>query len=114
MSTTYTEQRTEGGWCLIAIQGTLDAPGTMEIEEALQALLTGYGEPVIVDLSGVTIMSSYGLRMLLVIAKALHAGGGELHLAGANRSVMEIITLSGCDTVFPVYRTVADAVRALG
>ena len=99
---------------MIAIQDTLDAPGTMDIEESLFAHLAGHGGPVIIDLSGVTILSSYGLRMLLRIAKELKANGGMLHLAGPAPRVMEIIELSGCDTVFPIHATLDDAIHALG
>ncbi len=111
---TFTEQRTEDGWCVIAIQGMLNAPGTMAVEEALSSHLAGRSEPVILDISEVAFLSSYGLRMLLSLAKALKAAGGELHLAGPGPHVMEIITLSGCDTVFPIHPTLADAIRELG
>jgi anti-anti-sigma regulatory factor len=51
--------------------------------------------------------------MLLVTAKALMNAGGQLHLAGANDSVMQVIQLAGYDTMFPVYGSVDEALLHL-
>jgi stage II sporulation protein AA (anti-sigma F factor antagonist) len=95
--------------------GTLDAPNTMTIEDSFRARLLDLGaRQVIVDLSSVDYMSSYGLRMLLIGAKTLSNQGGALHLAGPNPNVMAVIRLAGYDTMFPVYETVEEAILLLG
>lgn len=93
---------------------SLDAPSTMAIENEFQALLLSEGGTVIVDLSQLDYMSSYGLRMLLTGAKNLHNGGGALHLASANENIMQIITVAGYDTMFPVHDSVEDALLYIG
>lgn len=113
MPVTYTEEFLEKGLRQVSLEGTLDAPGAMAIENGFQEVLTGQGGQVIIDLSGVDFMSSYGLRMLLVGAKALHAAGGGLHLAAATPHVMQVIHVAGYDTMFPVYETVQDAIITL-
>ena len=113
MAVTFGEELLQNGLRKIALEGTLDAPSAMAIEDEFKATLLEGGGAVIVDLSGVDYMSSYGLRMLLVGAKALHTVGGGLHLAAPNEHVMKVITVAGYDTMFPVHETVADAVLNL-
>lgn len=113
MSTTCKQERLEDNLRKVMIHGKLDAPSTMAIEKELRTMLLEEPDQIIVDLSGVDYMSSYGLRLLLICAKALQDSKGGLHLAGANQRVMEIITMAGYDTLFPVYETVEDALLAL-
>lgn len=113
MRVTFTEEELENGLYKFSLEGTLDAPGTITIEDDFQKSLVGVASRVIIDLAGVDYMSSYGLRMLLISAKSLKNVGGELHLAGATPNVMELIRLAGYDTMFPVYETVEDAILFL-
>jgi anti-sigma B factor antagonist len=113
MQVTFTEEELENGLYKFSLEGTLDAPGTITIEDDFQQSLTQAGGQVIIDLAGVDYMSSYGLRMLLICAKALKNAGGELHLAGPTPNVMELIKLAGYDTMFPVYETVEEAILFL-
>lgn len=113
MSVTFTEESIENGLYKVSLKGTLDAPGAMAIEDQFKATLLERGGNVIADLSGLDYMSSYGLRMLLVGAKALHDKGGGLHLAAPNQYVRDVIRLAGYDTMFPVYETTEDAILFL-
>jgi anti-anti-sigma factor len=97
---------------IIGLQGTLDAPNTMQIEEDFRAMLAEESRPVIIDLSGVDFVSSYGLRMLLTAAQRLQAFGG-LHLSGANEHVLRTIKVAGYNTMFPVFDTVEQALDSL-
>jgi len=114
MSITIQEELLDKGLRKISLQGILDAPGAMAIEEQFRARLLEKGGKVIVDMKGVEYMSSYGLRMLLVGAKALRDQKGELHLAAPNPHVMKVITLAGYDTMFPVHETIEDALLYAG
>jgi anti-anti-sigma factor len=110
MSLTMTEETLENGLRKITLVGTLDAPSTMSIENEFQSLVSQKGNQVIIDLSGVDFMSSYGLRMFLVAAKEVHTNGGALYLAGPNQKVMQVIQMAGYDTMFPVYESVEEAI----
>ena len=113
MSVSIALEELDGGLRKIALDGTLDAPGTIDIENEFQSMLLNQGGNVIVDLGELVYMSSYGLRMLLLGAKSLKDAGGEMHLAAANERVMELISLAGYDTMFPVHPSVEDAIRFL-
>ncbi len=113
MGVKLAEEFMNNGLLKISLGGSLDAPGAMGIEEQFQNRLKEQGGSVIVDLSGLEYMSSYGLRMLLMAAKALHDQGGALMLAAPKTHVMDVIRVAGYDTMFPVYQTVDEALIAL-
>jgi anti-anti-sigma factor len=113
MGVAFDDEIVDQGLHKITLVGTLDAPGTMEIENEFQNHLLAVGGMVVVDLSHVDYMSSYGLRMFLLAAKALHNSGGQLHLAAPNQNVMQIIHVAGYDTMFPVYETLEEALLYL-
>jgi anti-anti-sigma factor len=58
-------------------------------------------------------MSSYGLRMLLIGAKALRESDGNFYLASPNEHVSRVISVAGYDTIFPVYHSVQEAIADL-
>lgn len=113
MAVKFYEETIKPGLHLISLDGTLDAPGTMSIEDMFRDHLLGLGGAMVVNLAGVDYMSSYGLRMFLITAKALINAGGQLYLAGPKDSVMQVIHLSGYDTMFPVYKSVEEALHHL-
>jgi anti-sigma B factor antagonist len=114
MSVTFTEEQLTDTIRKISLDGTLDAPSAMSIEDEFKAILMAKSSQVIVDLNNIDYMSSYGLRMLLVGAKTLNSKGGGLHLVAPNEHVMKVITVAGYDQMFPVYETLEDALQALG
>ncbi len=114
MGVSLSSQTLDNSLLMISLIGSLDAPGTIEIEGEFQTLIREHGGRLIVELSELEYMSSYGLRMLLLGAKSMGESGGELHLAAPNPRVMELITLAGYDTMFPVHETIEDARNVLG
>jgi anti-anti-sigma factor len=51
------------------------------------------GKPLELDLSGVTEMDSAGVQVLMMLKKGIDESGGELHLVGHSRPVVEIFEL---------------------
>jgi len=113
MSVTLKEENISARVRLITLEGTLDAPNAMAIEDEFKDLLTEHHYHVIVDLSGVDYMSSYGLRMLLIGAKSLHGTEGGFYLACPNEHVSRVISVAGYDSMFPVYHSVQEAIADL-
>jgi anti-sigma B factor antagonist len=113
MSVAFSEERLESDLLKMDLTGSLDAPGAMAIEEQFQERLKQEGGNVIIDLSGLEYMSSYGLRMILLSAKTLHDNGGGLHVAVPAGHVMDVIKMAGYDTMFPVYESVDEAILFL-
>lgn len=57
----------------VRLTGRLDSPAVDSIELRFTASVVPHGKHAIVDLSGVSILTSMGLRMLITVAKALSA-----------------------------------------
>ena len=85
MSTTLEREDIKKGVYLFAVHGDLDAAGGLAVKDEFETYVAENPARCIVDLSDVSYMSSYGLRVLLSVAKILQEGGGELHLAARGK-----------------------------
>ncbi len=84
-----------GASLVVHVEGRLDSITTPAFEvHCLQAVAQGE-RALILDFSTLDYLSSNGLRSILVIAKAVAAGGGECVLANAQGIVREVFELSG-------------------
>ncbi len=95
---------------IIGLRGRLDAVTSPAVEQRLLALVAQGEVRVAFDLSGLSYISSLGLRVLMVVAKQVQTGGGKLALATLTDSVREIFNLAGFTQLFTVFQTVDEAV----
>jgi serine/threonine-protein kinase RsbW len=94
--------------------GRLDAVGTQNSIGQVNAAVAAGARHVLLDLGGVTFMSSTGLRALLLVRKELLAHGGQLRLCNLQPHVQEVFTLTGFTQVFAIHHTREEALRAFG
>ena len=80
----------------------IDAANAEATEREVLAGLARSGPSVALDLSAVTYISSAGLRVLLVSAKAAKAAGGKAMVVGAQGAVLDVIRMSGFDKIIPL------------
>lgn len=95
---------------IIGLHGRLDASTSPVVEKQLLALAAEGQVRIALDLSGLSYISSLGLRVLMVVAKQVQTGGGNLALAALNENVREIFNLAGFTHLFSVFQTVDEAV----
>ena len=95
--------------------GRIDFAGAQALEAALaDAIEREAGERgVVVDLGGVVYISSVGLRVLMVAAKALRARKAAIAVASLQPIVAEIFEISRFHHVVDVRRDVRDAIGAI-
>ena len=67
----------------IALEGRLDIDGVQAIDVRFTALTTSGKSNVVLDLAGVTILASIGIRLLVTAARAQRARGGKIAIACA-------------------------------
>ena len=103
----------EPGIVQISIGGRFDAEGGAEIRSQFMGALNPPDRLVIVEMSGVDLLASSGIRLLLAGAKTMKAGGGKLVIASAQSQVEYPITVSGVDTVVPLFKSVDLAMNAM-
>lgn len=106
-------EETLGGALLVSASGRLDS-NTAGILEAVLPARVQANPSTILDLAEVAYVSSAGLRVLLIGAKAAKAKGHRLVLIGLSPSVREVFDISGFSTIFTIAPDVESALVALG
>lgn len=103
--------RTQHDVTVVAFAGNLDSHTAPQAQQALDGILAGGAQKMVVDFTALDYISSAGLRVLLGTAKRLRGAGGALHLFGLNETVQEVFDISGFSTILAVSRTEAEALK---
>ncbi|MEI8167204.1 MAG: anti-sigma factor antagonist [Chloroflexales bacterium] len=99
---------------ILPLTGRVDAVTAPQVNREVHAQIGAGARFVLLDLAGVTFLSSSGLRALLLIRKELMTLGGELRLTGLQPQVYEVFTLTGFTQVFAIHATVDEARTSFG
>lgn len=95
---------------LIRVVGEIDHHTAKELRiKTENALSQMGGTNILFDFSDVTFMDSSGIGMLIGRYKQVQALGGRLAILSANKTVTEIILLSGVNQLLPLFDTIQDA-----
>ncbi len=98
----------------LALSGRLDTAGVGRIETRFTASVVPAGKHALVDLSGVTFVSSLGIRMLVGVARALAQKQARMILFGAQPLVSESLDHASLGRIIPIVADEAAAMKALG
>ena len=98
-----------GGEMHLILNGRLDLEGTQAIEQGFSFATTVRKESIIVDLAGVSFMSSIGIRLLLTAAKAQVNRGGKIVLAAPQPMVRKVFEMAGIDKLIPLVADIETA-----
>ena len=96
---------------LLTLTGRLDAETAPELERRCERLIGNQTRRLIVNVGTLDSLSSAGLRTLLSTCKSLQKQNGKLVLVAVAGPVRQIIELAGFEKIFPLYATVAEAVK---
>ena len=94
---------------VIEVKGRLDAVTSPKLEEECQGLIDQGEKAIIMDLGGVDYISSAGLRTILILARKLNGSGGQIRFCGLRGMVQEVFSISGFNTLFPIFPSVTEA-----
>jgi anti-anti-sigma factor len=108
MEIQYTEL--DNGIRLITLIGTLDMQGTFSVEVQFARHCAGEGVRVLVDLSGVTYLSSIGIPMLINTARSVASQGGKMGLVGPIYDVHRVLEITGVTLIIPIFHDFDTAV----
>ena len=86
------------------LTGRLDGTNAAQYDLEISTLLNTAGPSFSIDLSGLTYISSLGLRVFLKAAKALKQQNKKLILSNPNPDVLEILLMSGFDQIIEIER----------
>lgn len=103
----------DGDIRLIKLSGALDIHGVNDVELEFVRLCTGENTCVLVDLSKVNYISSIGIPLLINSAKSLTRQGGKMALLNPQKSVENVLELTGIPLIIPIYQSLNTAVAEL-
>lgn len=86
----------------LTLTGRLDGLSSPELERQVSALISSGVHTLIFDLSGLEYVSSAGLRVFIIAAKKLKAGGGVARFTDLSPAVHEVFQISGLLTALGV------------
>jgi anti-anti-sigma factor len=103
----------QGAITLVAVSGNVDPVTSKDLDNDLRGQLQQGRFKIVADFSQVNYMSSAGFRVLLGVLKECRAKGGDLVLAAPQKSIIQLLEMSGFTSFLKVYPTVPDAVAQL-
>ncbi|QYC41566.1 Anti-sigma-F factor antagonist RsfA [Nonomuraea coxensis DSM 45129] len=97
---------------LITVTGELDVTNAAGLESLLERSAPP-GEPVILDLGGLTFMDCGGLHLLLRLRDRLRSRAAGLHVAAVHGSPAFLLRITGVGRVLDLHPSVGQALVAV-
>lgn len=90
-----------GDYTRIIVEGRVDTNTSPQFQ---QAILNAFQKDsnIVIDFVNVQYVSSAGLRALLIGQKTAASKGGSMKLTNVCEAVMEVITMSGFDSILTI------------
>jgi anti-anti-sigma factor len=104
---------TDGSLATLTITGTIDTRASAEFEAALKKAVEGGVNRAILDFAKVDLITSSGIRVLVMFAKRLQSAGGGLVMCALTPDVLRVFEISGLASQFKIAATKAEAVAKL-
>ena len=102
----------ENGVTLISLHGRFDATAAPDAESAFKDYISEHLDRVVLDLADVEYISSGGLRVIIMLSKALEKSGGAFRLCALSPFVSEVFELTNLDKRYVVCDSRADAIAS--
>jgi len=81
---------------------------------SVASLLAGGDRKVVIDLAGVDYIDSASIGCLMDLYRQATAAGGKLNLAGVQKRVETMLTMTGAQNFLEIHPDEASAVRSFG
>ena len=98
----YAKTAGEDGEMMVTIEGTLDAVTAPELREVVDELVHAQCARVKLDLSGLRLIDSSGVGVIVSLFKRVKAFGGQVSIVGVRDQPLAIFRLLRLDRVFPM------------
>lgn len=103
----------DSGILIATVGGRIDSANSMDCHEALGAGIAPDDQSLLLNMAGITFLSSAGLRVLLMLAKKFTGPGRTFALCELEDHINEVITVSGFSQIIQVYSSQSEAVGAI-
>ena len=91
----------DGAQATMQVSGRLSVMTSPDLEEAVNAVEEEVKD-LTLDLEEVEYVSSTGLRVFVAAQKMMDQRGGTFKLAHPSEAVMEVLEMTGLDTIFDI------------
>ncbi len=96
---------------VLEVRGRLDALTAAKLEGECDTWINKGEKDLLLDLGGVDYISSAGLRTILLIGRKLNTLSGALRFCNLSGMVKEVFSISGFNSMFPVYASLTEALQ---
>lgn len=103
----------DGTLATLAVEGTIDTRAAPDFEKALAAAVEGGARSLILDFAKVDLITSAGIRVLVLFGKRLGGVGGGLALCSLSADVRRVFEIAGLARQLRIFDTRAEAATAL-
>ncbi len=103
----------ENGVTVLSLHGRFDAAAAPDAESTFKDFIAEHRGDVVLDLADVEYISSGGLRVIIMLSKAIENSGKALRLCALSPFVTEVFELTNLDKRYIPYDTRADAIASL-
>lgn len=100
------------GITVATLYGELDGRTAPIVQDRLLTLPAAGGKALL-EMSGVSYISSAGLRALLMLYRQMATNDGRVALAGLSENIRDVMTVTGFLEFFDDYATLEDGLAAL-
>ena len=100
---------------VLELKGKLmGGPFMQEMNETLHKLIDEGKRNVVIDLGGVSFVSSSGIGILISAYTTMKSSGGNLKIANISDKVKGLLSITKLDSIFEHYTEVDEALKSFG
>jgi len=103
----------EGDWTVLTVAGELDVVGAPEVRQAVMDAVKDGRCCLVLDLSGVDFIDSFGIGVLVGALKRVRLLDGDLMMVVPEPRVRRVLEVCDLDRVFTLHRSLADALETV-
>lgn len=104
-------EKTDNDISILTLDGRIDSEGAVDLDLALQSVVSDGKHKIILDMEKVTYINSAGLRTLADILNQTQSKGGNVVLLSLNARVQRVLEIIGFDNFFSIAKSL-DAAKA--
>ena len=101
----------KGEVLIVRIRGRLDSVSSPIAEKKVFDAISNGHIKVVLELVGLTYISSAGMRMLLSTTKKIRTLSGKLCICNMTPNVLDVLKMSGFDHILDLYDTEEEALK---
>ena len=112
-SSSLTTERS-GQTLIVSAKGRIDGANATEVQGVLSSAFEPGVKLMLLDLGGLTYISSAGLRVIMLTARTLDGSGSKFAVGSPSGPIREVFQISGFDQIIPIFDSQAEAIESLG